>query len=50
MDVWEHAFLIDYKPTERARYLEAFFANVNWPVVEGRFLGHVAGAKRAMTA
>ncbi len=50
MDVWEHAFLIDYKPTERARYPEAFFANVNSPVVEGRFLGHTAGAKRAMTA
>src|SRR5262245_16272356 len=38
MDVWEHAFLVDYKPTERARYIEAFFANVNWPVIEARFL------------
>jgi Fe-Mn family superoxide dismutase len=38
MDVWEHAFLIDYKPTERARYIDAFFANVNWQEVERRFV------------
>src|SRR5579875_3736186 len=22
MDVWEHAFLVDYRPTERAKYIE----------------------------
>ena len=36
MDVWEHAFLLDYKPAERPKYIEAFFANINWPVVESR--------------
>jgi Fe-Mn family superoxide dismutase len=36
MDVWEHAFLLDYKPAERAKYIEAFFANVDWQAVEGR--------------
>lgn len=36
MDVWEHAFLLDYKPAERARYIEAFFSNVNWRTVESR--------------
>lgn len=36
MDVWEHAFLLDYKPAERAKYVEAFFANINWTVVEAR--------------
>ena len=25
MDVWEHAFLLDYKPADRAKYIEAFF-------------------------
>lgn len=25
MDVWEHAYLLDYKPSERASYIEAFF-------------------------
>jgi len=34
MDVWEHAFLLDYKPSERGQYIEAFFSNINWPVVE----------------
>ncbi|MGH7829966.1 MAG: superoxide dismutase [Candidatus Binatia bacterium] len=33
MDVWEHAFLLDYKPAERQKYIEAFFANINWDVV-----------------
>ena len=36
MDVWEHAFLLDYKPAERSKYIEAFFANINWTVVEAR--------------
>jgi len=36
MDVWEHAFLLDYKPSERARYVDAFFANVDWTAVDRR--------------
>lgn len=36
MDVWEHAFLLDYLPTERGKYIDAFMANVNWDVVEER--------------
>src|SRR3954454_7678681 len=36
MDVWEHAFLLDYKPAERPKYIEAFLANVNWRAVEDR--------------
>jgi superoxide dismutase, Fe-Mn family len=36
MDVWEHAFLLDYKPAERPKYIEAFFANIDWDVVEER--------------
>jgi Fe-Mn family superoxide dismutase len=38
MDVWEHAFLLDYKPSERAKYIEAFFSNIDWAAVEGRLL------------
>lgn len=37
MDVWEHAFLVDYLPNERGVYIDAFFKNLNWNVVEGRF-------------
>jgi Fe-Mn family superoxide dismutase len=36
MDVWEHAFLLDYKPSERSKYIEAFFANINWETVQRR--------------
>ena len=36
MDVWEHAFMRDYKASERAKYVGAFFKNIDWSVVEGR--------------
>jgi len=36
MDVWEHAFVRDYKATERGKYIEAFFRNIDWKVVERR--------------
>ena len=36
MDVWEHAFLLDYKPAERPKYIEAFFSNIAWSAVERR--------------
>ena len=36
MDVWEHAYLLDYKPSERADYISAFFSNVSWKAVELR--------------
>jgi len=35
MDVFEHAFMIDYG-LKRADYINAFFKNVDWGVVEGR--------------
>jgi Fe-Mn family superoxide dismutase len=36
MDVWEHAFLLDYKPADRPKYIEAFLSNVDWSAVEQR--------------
>ena len=42
MDVWEHAFMRDYKATERAKYVEAFFRNVDWQVVERRLSDSMA--------
>jgi Fe-Mn family superoxide dismutase len=36
MDVWEHAYMVDYKATERAKGIEAFVANIDWKAVEGR--------------
>ena len=37
MDVWEHAFLLDYLPSQRKEYIEVFFRNLNWNVLEERF-------------
>jgi Fe-Mn family superoxide dismutase len=36
MDVWEHAFLLDYAPSERPKYIEAFFSNIDWDECERR--------------
>jgi Fe-Mn family superoxide dismutase len=36
MDVWEHAYLLDYKPADRPKYIEAFLSNVDWDAVEAR--------------
>jgi len=35
MDVFEHAFMLDYG-LKRADYIEAFFRNINWQEVEKR--------------
>ena len=37
LDVWEHAYTVDYKPTERMKYVEAFWKNLNWQKVEERY-------------
>jgi superoxide dismutase, Fe-Mn family len=36
MDVWEHAFILDYAPADRPKYIEAFFSNIDWAAVEAR--------------
>jgi Fe-Mn family superoxide dismutase len=36
MDGWEHAFMRDYQATERAKYVDAFFKNVDWASCEKR--------------
>jgi superoxide dismutase, Fe-Mn family len=36
MDLWEHAWLRDYKPAEKGKYVEAFIANIDWSACESR--------------
>ncbi len=38
MDVWEHAYLLDFKASERGKYIEAFFANMNWEACAARLV------------
>ena len=37
LDMWEHAYFIDYTPGEKKKYIEAFFGNLNWQNVEQNF-------------
>ena len=37
LDVWEHAFILDYGAVGKSKYIEAFFKNLNWGVIEKRF-------------
>ncbi len=37
LDIWEHAFLLDYIPAQRKEYIEAFFSNLKWSIIEKRF-------------
>ena len=45
LDVYEHAYFLDYR-TDRAAYVQAFFDNLDWSVVErvGRGVRHQAVA------
>lgn len=36
MDAWEHAFVPDYKANERGKYVEAYFANIDYEACEAR--------------
>jgi Fe-Mn family superoxide dismutase len=37
LDMWEHAYVYDYPTSEKKKYVEEFFANLNWEVVEENF-------------
>mgnify|MGYP001566131137 FL=1 len=37
LDMWEHAYVYDYPTSEKKKYVEAFFENLNWGVVEENF-------------
>lgn len=37
LDMWEHSFVADYQPSGKKQYVEDFFANLNWSVIEKNF-------------
>src|SRR3989338_5169166 len=37
LDMWEHSFVYDYQPSGKKQYVEDFFVNLNWEVVEENF-------------
>jgi Fe-Mn family superoxide dismutase len=36
LDLWEHAFMVDYVPANKKTYVDVVLANTNWSVVEAR--------------
>ncbi len=39
LDMWEHAYMVDYTPAEKKQYIEAFFRNLNGTAIDKRFPG-----------
>lgn len=37
LDMWEHSYLLDYIPSEKKNYIEAFLKNLNWNTIEKNF-------------
>lgn len=37
LDMWEHSYVADYQPSGKKNYIEDFFTNLNWNVVEKNF-------------
>ena len=37
LDMWEHSYMLDLPPSEKKKYVEAFFNNLNWTIVSKRF-------------
>ncbi len=37
LDMWEHSYVADYQPSGKKNYVEDYFANLNWGVVEENF-------------
>ncbi len=38
LDMWEHSFVADYKPSGKKQYVEDFFENLNWHSCEENLL------------
>jgi Fe-Mn family superoxide dismutase len=38
LDMWEHSFIFDYQPSGKKQYIEDFFENLNWEVIENNFI------------
>jgi superoxide dismutase, Fe-Mn family len=38
LDMWEHSYMLDYPPSKKKEYIEAFFKNLNWETVAKRLV------------
>lgn len=37
LDMWEHSFVGDYWPSGKGQYIEDFFENLNWKIIEDNY-------------
>lgn len=37
LDMWEHSFVADYQPSGKGQYIDDFFENLNWSVIENNY-------------
>jgi Fe-Mn family superoxide dismutase len=37
IDMWEHSFVSDYQPSGKGQYIDDFFKNLNWSVIENNY-------------
>ncbi len=37
LDMWEHSYVADYQPSGKKKYVEDFFANLNWNIIDQNF-------------
>ncbi len=37
LDMWEHSYVADYQPSGKKNYVEDFFINLNWEIIEENF-------------
>jgi superoxide dismutase, Fe-Mn family len=37
LDMWEHSYVADYQPSGKKQYIEDFFHNLNWKVIEKNY-------------
>jgi Fe-Mn family superoxide dismutase len=42
LDMWEHSYMLDYVPSEKKKYVDAFFKNINGKKIEERFASYIA--------
>ncbi|MCA9355804.1 superoxide dismutase [Candidatus Kaiserbacteria bacterium] len=38
LDMWEHSYMRDYTSSDKGKYVDAFFRNLNWEVVSERLV------------
>jgi Fe-Mn family superoxide dismutase len=37
LDMWEHSYVADYQPSGKKQYVEDFFENLNWEILEKNY-------------